>query len=74
MGFEILPFEKEDEDKYGIITITNPERWHPHKFQTVINHASKDMTACTKGSINSEVASSTPLKPKNTSNLLDSMT
>ena len=40
MGFEILPIEKGDEDKYDIITITNPERWNPHKFQNATYHAS----------------------------------
>lgn len=34
MGFEILPFENGDEDKYDIITITSPKRWYPNKFQS----------------------------------------
>ena len=32
MGFELLPVETNDEDKYDIITITSPERWNPHRF------------------------------------------
>ena len=32
MGFEILPLEPDDENKYDIITITSPEKWIPHKF------------------------------------------
>src|SRR5688500_11938393 len=35
MGFEILPIEDGDETKYDIITITNPERWTPHRFQSL---------------------------------------
>jgi hypothetical protein len=32
MGFQILPLEPGDEDKYDIITITSPARWKPYKF------------------------------------------
>jgi hypothetical protein len=32
MGFELLPIEPDDEDKYDIITITSPEKWNPHQF------------------------------------------
>ena len=32
MGFEILPIELGDEDKYDIITIISPEKWRPHAF------------------------------------------
>jgi hypothetical protein len=32
MGFEILPFEDGDEQKYDVITITSPNRWTPRKF------------------------------------------
>src|SRR5688572_20640353 len=35
MGFEILPVEDGDEAKYDIITITNPDRWTPHRFQSL---------------------------------------
>ena len=33
MGFEILPIEPGDEDRYDIITITSPETWTPFRFQ-----------------------------------------
>ena len=45
MGFEILPLEPGDEDIYDIITITNPERWHPHKFQFDTYHTSTGPTS-----------------------------
>ena len=32
MGFEILPIEQGDEERYDIINITSPDRWRPHKF------------------------------------------
>ena len=32
-GFEILPIEPDDEDKYDIIRITSPEKWQPHKYK-----------------------------------------
>jgi hypothetical protein len=32
MGFELLPFEEGDEDKYDVITITSPNRWTPRTF------------------------------------------
>ncbi len=32
MGFELLPIEKDDEDTYDIIPITNPTRWIPSKY------------------------------------------
>ena len=38
MGFEILPIEKGDIDKYNIITITAPERWIPQRFAKPIEH------------------------------------
>ena len=37
MGFELLPIEPDDEDRYDIITITSPEKWDPHKFTKVNN-------------------------------------
>ena len=33
MGFEILPIEPDDEEKYDIIRITSPEKWNPHKYR-----------------------------------------
>ncbi|HEY8522856.1 MAG TPA: hypothetical protein VIL14_03765, partial [Nitrososphaeraceae archaeon] len=33
MGFELMPIEKGDEQRYDVITITSPEKWIPHKFQ-----------------------------------------
>ena len=33
MGFEILPIEEGDEDRYDVITITSPERWIPNRFR-----------------------------------------
>ena len=32
MGFELLPIEDGDEDKYDVITITSPSRWTSYKF------------------------------------------
>ncbi len=32
MGFEILPIEDGDQDKYDVITITSPARWAPQQF------------------------------------------
>ena len=32
MGFELLPIEEGDEDKYDIITIISPGKWNPQKF------------------------------------------
>ena len=32
MGFELLPIEDGDEDKYDINTITCPGKWNPQKF------------------------------------------
>src|SRR6476620_3322109 len=45
MGFEILPIEDGDEDKYETFTITSPERWNPHKFQNATYHASTSIEA-----------------------------
>ncbi|HYX14539.1 MAG TPA: hypothetical protein VE944_09245, partial [Nostoc sp.] len=33
MGFELLPVEDGDEDKFDVITITSPLRWTPRKFK-----------------------------------------
>ena len=33
MGFELLPFEKDDEETYEVITITSLDKWIPHRFQ-----------------------------------------
>jgi hypothetical protein len=33
MGFEILPVEDGDEDKYDVITITSPEQWKPRRYK-----------------------------------------
>ena len=40
MGFELLPIEPGDEDRYDVITITNPERWYPNKYQNTSYHTS----------------------------------
>ena len=32
MGFEILPFEPEDEDLWETFTIISPKKWTPYKF------------------------------------------
>ena len=32
LGFELLPFEEGDEDRYDVLTITGPLRWTPRKF------------------------------------------
>ena len=32
MGFELLPIEDGDENKYDVITITNPSKWTPQTF------------------------------------------
>ena len=32
MGFELLPIEDGDENKYDVITITSPSKWTPQKF------------------------------------------
>lgn len=32
MGFELLPIEEGDEDKYDVITITSPGKWNPQTF------------------------------------------
>jgi hypothetical protein len=32
MGFELLPIEEGNENKYNVITITSPSRWTPQKF------------------------------------------
>ena len=37
MGFEILPVEPGDEDKYEVITITSPTKWAPHAFVKLNN-------------------------------------
>jgi hypothetical protein len=37
MGFEILPVEPGDEDKYEVITITSPTRWATHAFVKLNN-------------------------------------
>jgi hypothetical protein len=33
MGFELLPYEEGDEDRYDVNTITSPLRWTPRKFK-----------------------------------------
>ena len=33
MGFELLPIEDGDEDRYDIITITGPNPWNPNHFR-----------------------------------------
>ena len=38
MGFELLPIEPGDEDRYETFTITSPQRWTPQKFVNA-NHA-----------------------------------
>ena len=32
MGFEILPIEPDDEERFDIFPITSPEKWRPSKF------------------------------------------
>jgi len=32
MGFEMLPIEPEDEERFDMFTITGPEKWRPSKF------------------------------------------
>ena len=35
MGFEILPYEEGDVDKYDVFTITSNEEWTPQKFKHI---------------------------------------
>ena len=32
MGFEILPIEPDDEERFDMFTVTCPEKWRPSKF------------------------------------------
>ena len=74
MGFEILPMEDGDEDKYETFTITSPEKWNPHKFQNATYHASTISDADTKGSNTPTETPPTPLNPVTSSKLLNAMT
>ena len=78
MGFEILPIEEGDEEKYDIFTITSPERWYPHKFQSLSYHTSLSHENSDDPKFESEDQTQTPsssLGPQNsTSSLLNSMT
>ena len=85
MGFELLPIEPGDEDKFEIITITHPERWHPRKFQTEVYKASTESKSDPMSSDTQETKkikfsaisfepSPEALNPKDTTDLLYSMT
>ena len=41
MGFELLPIEYGDEDKYNIISITSPKKWIPQDFCGVLPRKQK---------------------------------
>ena len=34
MGFEVLPYEEGDDERYSRIEITSPKRWRPRRFRT----------------------------------------
>ena len=48
MGFEILPLEPGDEERYDIITITSPETWTPFRFQGKTMALHTTYQKCTK--------------------------
>ena len=77
----MLLFKPGDEDKFEIITITHPERWHPRKFQTEVYKAStKSKSSNTQqpkmleSPATSHEPSSEAIDPKDTDDFLNSMT
>ena len=60
MGFEILPFEDEDEEKYEIISITSPTRWTPRHFAQGIEQDSSNQDDY-PAQANHNVSSSQPI-------------
>ena len=60
MGFEILPWETGDEDRFEIFTITSDDKWTPRRFQ----HDPDDDDGV--GVMNtSSIAGPTPIQSKN---------
>ena len=43
MGFDLLPIEDGDENKYEIITINSPNRWNPQESVELRNHFARDI-------------------------------
>lgn len=74
MGFEILPNEEGDDDRYDIITITSSEKWVPHKFQTD-KYPTNDLVTIDTSIMKetNDNMSSALLSPKSTTNLLNAM-
>ena len=41
MGFEILPYEDGDDERYDVIEITHSDRWVPARFQDKLHQAAQ---------------------------------